>query len=75
MAHTLDECEDEIPFTDPPHETDSQECLRLLHEIDEDMGIIVTSWEADFLESIFTQNFPLTQKQIDIADRMIDIYL
>lgn len=59
----------------PAPETDSQECLRLLRQLDADEDVTVTEWEADFLDSVFKQTYPLTAKQIVIADRMIDQYL
>lgn len=56
-------------------EMDSEECLRLLRLIDADEDVEVTYWETEFLETVLTQTFPLTEKQIAIADRMINQYL
>jgi hypothetical protein len=53
---------------------DSDECLRLLHIIDEHPEIDVTPWEAEFLDSIFRQTYPLTDRQISVANRIINTY-
>lgn len=57
-----------------PPETETQECLRLLHEIDADEDITVTSWEAEWLSSVFQQTHPFTARQIAMADILIDKY-
>lgn len=64
-----------LPDDVPEPIDESIECLDLLHQIDEDDDTTVSSWEADFLDTVFKQSFPLTKAQIAIADRMIDQYL
>lgn len=47
-----------------------------LREIDDDEGIDVSAWEADFLESLLhKQTGPLSEKQRTAAQKMIDKYL
>lgn len=64
-------------FPDPTeieYINESQECINLLREIDAYENVTVTAWEAEFLDTVFKQTFPLTPKQIVIADKIIDTY-
>jgi len=56
-------------------ETSNDELVQSLKEIDERDDIDVTSWEADFLDTVINQWPPLSSKQRDVACLMIDQYL
>lgn len=52
-----------------------QELREALHEIDESDDINVTSWEAEFIESVAFQSFNLSLKQRATIEKMIERYL
>lgn len=46
-----------------------------LRKIDEDDSVDVTSWEANFIESVvYRYNGPLSPKQRDVAEKIIEKY-
>jgi hypothetical protein len=50
--------------------------LELVRELDR-MDVDVTSWEADFIQSVLTQleaKTPLTPKQLAVVHRMVETY-
>lgn len=52
------------------------ELIEQLTEIDNDDDIDVTKWEADFIDTVvYKQKTPLTEKQRQIAERIIEEYL
>ena len=56
--------------------TDDLELIERLKEIDESDDIEVTSWEAEFLESmVYGGVARMSTKQRAVARRMIDQYL
>lgn len=66
-------------FKDPrvvrsAQKSESDKALELLRKIDEGSKD-VSEWEANFLESVFNQEFPLTSKQLEVADSMINKHL
>jgi len=51
------------------------ELRRQLKVIDDDPNVDVSSWEADFIENIvFNYAGPLSDKQREAAERIIDKY-
>lgn len=52
-----------------------QELRAALKRIDEDEAVDVTKWEANFIESVvYTYAGPLSPKQRDVAEKIIDKY-
>lgn len=52
-----------------------QEIRRRLKLIDDDDAVDVTRWEADFIESVvYKYNGPLSDKQRDAAEKIIEKY-
>jgi len=55
-------------------ERSNEERRQLLEEVD--TGIAeVTEWEADFINSVLSQTYPWTPRQIEYIDRLLDKYL
>ena len=54
-----------------PLDPTTREVLTALDQMDQD----VTAWEADFLESLMTQTWPLSPKQRAVLMTMADRYL
>lgn len=60
--------------TDDDELTDD-ELKEQLTEIDNDDDIDVTPWEADFIDNVlFKQTFPLTARQREIIEQIIERY-
>ena len=53
-----------------PAMTDT-ELLESLRDLDRDEDYGTTTWEANFLESVLTQTYPLTPRQRETAEAMI----
>ena len=47
------------------------ELLEALRELDRDEDYNTTTWEANFLESVLTQTYPLSLRQRETAETMI----
>jgi hypothetical protein len=54
-----------------PHDTLVHDALRQLDEMDR----AVTGWEADFLNAVLQQGYPLTLRQRAVVVQMADKYL
>lgn len=56
----------------------NQELRARLQELDEDEDITVTSWEAEFLETIlhgtWANAFQLTNRQVETAEKILEKY-
>ncbi len=52
----------------------NEEMLKALKAIDKAEEVEVNAWEADFMEGVLTQSFPLKGGQITIAEKIIDKY-
>lgn len=54
---------------------ENNEYIEIIREIDDVASESVTSWEADFIESVLQQAHALSPKQRSVIERMQEKYL